>query len=125
MGVQADAYDGQSSRDHAKIWPTATFANGLAEVAWELRLLSDGATSTLAERERLLLATALVELENIADQTRATACSSRDNLVGPGRLEVLRPLLSRVIADSSELVVTLKLLRCRDLVDAATGGDLA
>ena len=97
----------------------------MAEVAGELRLLSDGSISTLGERARLLLGTALVELESVVGPTEPTECSSVHALVGVDRLDGLGPLLSRVIADSSELVVTLSLLRCRDLVDAATRGDLA
>ena len=117
--MQGDSW-GAWSRDRFGNRSSSCHDARLVEVAGTLRLLSDGSISTLGERERLLLGRALVELESVAGQTRP-ACSSSEALVGPVCLEGLGPLLSRVIADSGELAVTLTLLRCRDLIEAATG----
>ena len=88
--------------------------------SWSRDLGGNAASmSTLGERERLLLRMALVALEGLVGSAEPKESSSRQALVGSDRLKGLGPSLSTVIADSSELVVTLSLLPRRDLLDAA------
>ena len=101
--------------------PAAPFepASAIAEVAADLRLLSDDSISTLSERERLVLGRALLELEGLPSTAPARGWSTPETPVGAEQLRSLVQCLSRVISGSSQLQVTLILLRARDLVEEA------
>ena len=94
----------------------------MAELAMDLRVLSDDSYSVLLEHERVLLAHALLEVESLSPSWHTEDRGPRQAPVGAELLRCLGGRLSRVIAGSTDLRATLTLMRCRDLVDAAAAG---